>query len=105
MQVNHLLRRGPLGLLPFHSSLLVFMRSTEDYGTQQNALGAAVVQWLEDGAPAYWRWAYEWTCVPDLVRSFHSEMAQTERGFLNLLRCGARWRQPRDSWRGAARLL
>ena len=59
-QVIHLLRRGPLGLWPFHSSLLVFVRSTEHYIAQQRAVGAAVVQWLQNHAPAYWRWAYEW---------------------------------------------
>ena len=65
-QVNHLLRRASLGLLPFHSSLLVFMRSTEDYATQQRDLGTAVVQWLERDAPAYWRWAYGWLLRAEL---------------------------------------
>ena len=59
-QVNHLLRPAELGLVPFHSSVLVFMRLTEEYAAQARALGAAVLQWLERGAPDYWRWAYQW---------------------------------------------
>ncbi|MXZ72702.1 MAG: hypothetical protein F4Z04_14540 [Acidobacteria bacterium] len=65
-QLSHLLQPTSLGLRPFHSSLLAFVRSTPHYMTSQETLCRAVVRWLEHKAPTYWRWAYEWRLRADL---------------------------------------
>jgi hypothetical protein len=59
-QVRHLLAETPLGLQPFHGSLLVFVRSQESHSTYAGAMRARARQWLTTAAPDYWRWAYSW---------------------------------------------
>jgi hypothetical protein len=59
-QIDHLLERRPIGVLPFHGSVFAFVREIVDHDTVFRAHGARIVQWLETEAPPYWRWAWLW---------------------------------------------
>jgi hypothetical protein len=59
-QTIHLMVHDPLGLRPFHSSLLVFVRSQADYALYEQVVKPSALTWLKTKAPAFQRWAYEW---------------------------------------------
>lgn len=57
-RVGHLLAGGPLGVRPFHSSLVEHIRSLPTHGDYLQPLQSRIERWLENGAPAHWKWAY-----------------------------------------------
>lgn len=65
-QVAHLMIRDPLGLRPFHSSLLVFVQGRDEHSVYSQRMKQSALNWLRTKAPEYWRWAYEWLLEADL---------------------------------------
>jgi hypothetical protein len=65
-QTNHLLVRTPLGLRPFHNSLLVFVGNLPDHVVYSSESKRKALVWLQSKAPSYWRWAQEWLLEADL---------------------------------------
>lgn len=59
-QIDHLLERRQTGVLPFHGSIFAFVREIADHLSVFQAHGAAILKWLEETAPPYWRWAWLW---------------------------------------------
>lgn len=59
-QTRHLLVDRGLGLLPFHSSLLVYVQGLDDHNLYSTRLRSRAADWLDAKAPEYWRWAYSW---------------------------------------------
>ncbi len=59
-QIDHLLDRREIGVLPFHGSIFAFVRERAGHGAAFTAHAPKVVQWLETSAPSYWRWAWLW---------------------------------------------
>lgn len=65
-QIAHLTVKGPLGIQPFHNSILVFIENQEDYKSYSSRLKRHVIDWLQNKAPNYWKWAYEWRLLSEL---------------------------------------
>lgn len=59
-QIDHLLERRLIGILPFHGSIFAFVREIADHAAVFRAHGPRVVEWLRNEAPPYWRWAWLW---------------------------------------------
>jgi len=59
--VEHLVHNSPAGLKPFHESLIVFVRQTDDYDKRVAELTSHVETWLSQSAPnamrVNWLWA------------------------------------------------
>lgn len=58
--IRHLLDRRRSGLVPFHGSILVFIKSKNDHTAASDRLLPKAVNWLEKDASNYWRWAWLW---------------------------------------------
>ena len=58
-QIAHLLELNEIGPLIFHNSLLVFITKQQNHKQYSNALYPKVIEWLQNKAPEYWKWAYE----------------------------------------------
>lgn len=65
-QTGHLLVQSPLGLRPFHNSLLVFVKNLPDHEVYSGESKRKALVWLQSRAPSYWRWAHEWLLQADL---------------------------------------
>lgn len=65
-QVEHLLREDDLGLRPFHSSILAFVRELPDHRDVADELRRQALDWLNTKAPGHLRWAHAWTLAADL---------------------------------------
>lgn len=59
-QIDHLLDRREIGVLPFHGSIFAFVRDRAEHKAVFSAHAPSVVAWLETVAPTYWRWAWLW---------------------------------------------
>jgi len=57
-KVVHLLDQGPLGIRPFHNSLVEYVKRLSDHEGYKHTLLPKVSNWLRDGAPTHWQWAY-----------------------------------------------
>lgn len=58
--IKHLVDRRKSGIVPFHGSILVFIRSKKDHSEASKRLLPMAVEWLENKAEDYWRWAWLW---------------------------------------------
>lgn len=58
--IRHLLDRRRSALVPFHGSILVFIRSKDEHYAAADRLLPRAVDWLENNAAEYWRWAWLW---------------------------------------------
>lgn len=65
-QIAHLTVAGPLGIQPFHSSILAFVENQEDYCLFSVRMKKYAINWLNESAPDYWKWAYEWRLLAEL---------------------------------------
>jgi hypothetical protein len=57
---------NPLGIQPFHNSILVFIENQENYKSYSNKMKGYAIGWLQKKAPSYWKWAYEWRLLSEL---------------------------------------
>ncbi|MDE2744755.1 MAG: dsDNA nuclease domain-containing protein [Chloroflexota bacterium] len=58
--LQHLLAEDELGLSPFHSSFLVFVRKQGDFAARASELRELAIRWLQEKAPEHWRRSYLW---------------------------------------------
>jgi hypothetical protein len=65
-QIAHLTIENPLGIQPFHNSILVFIENQEDYKSYSSKLKGYAIGWLQEKAPDYWKWAYEWRLLSEM---------------------------------------
>lgn len=59
-EIDHLLEHRRGGVIPFHGSILAFVRERSDHDASFRALLPEVIQWLEQDAEEYWRWGWLW---------------------------------------------
>lgn len=59
-EIDHLLEHRRSGVLPFHGSILAYVRGEGDHKAAYSALVPTVIQWLDKDAPEYWRWGWLW---------------------------------------------
>jgi len=67
--VSHLFQDTLLGYVPFHPSLLQFIREKDDYTTQEQIFLESIEKWLLEKAPPYWKWSYTWEIQARLGKS------------------------------------
>ena len=59
-EVDHLLDHRRTGIVPFHGSIVAYVREQSDHESTFRALLPKVVGWLQRGAPEFWRWGWLW---------------------------------------------
>ena len=55
-----------MGLIPYHSSLSDFLRVLSEHTDYSDLHRSRALAWLQDGAPDYWKWAFQWQVESDL---------------------------------------
>ncbi|MBK1969765.1 ATP-binding protein [Brevundimonas diminuta] len=58
--ISHLLDYRDTEVRPFHGSLFAFVQDLPGHAAAFTTHAPAVRDWLETGAPDYWRWAWLW---------------------------------------------
>lgn len=59
--VSHLLERNLLGFSAFHNSLIQFVTQLPEFVDRETTLRNAIIEWLANAAPDYWRRSHLWT--------------------------------------------
>jgi len=59
-QIDHLLERRNVGMVPFHPSIFAWVRERDDHAESYQALLPKIINWLANDAPEYWRWGWLW---------------------------------------------
>ena len=59
-EVSHLLDYTVVEIQPFHTSLFAFIRELPDHGHRFREHSSAVLEWLQEDAPGFWKWAWLW---------------------------------------------
>lgn len=59
-EVDFLLEHRRIGLVPFHGSILAFVREMPGHSAVFQSLLPRIVKWLKKDAPPYWRWGWLW---------------------------------------------
>lgn len=59
-EISHLFYPTEAGNLPFHGSVLAFVREENEHEQRVSYLMPSVVEWLETKAPEYHRWGWLW---------------------------------------------
>ena len=59
-EVDHLLEHRRTGVIPFHGSIVAYVREQADHESVYRALLPNVIRWLERDAPPFWRWGWLW---------------------------------------------
>ncbi|GFO73061.1 hypothetical protein BJAS_P3638 [Bathymodiolus japonicus methanotrophic gill symbiont] len=65
-EIQHLVEKRRSGIIPFHGSILVFLKNKQEYQDSLNELLLKVQKWLAESAPEYWRWGWEWIVEANL---------------------------------------
>ncbi|MCA1197297.1 ATP-binding protein [Sphingomonas sp. R647] len=65
-EIAFLLEPRASGLSPFHASLFAWVRESSDHDEAYRALLPRIVAWLDQEAPAYWRWGWLWLARAEL---------------------------------------
>jgi hypothetical protein len=58
--VDHLLDHRRTGIVPFHGSIVAYVREQSDHDSAFRALLPKVIRWLQRSAPEFWRWGWLW---------------------------------------------
>lgn len=58
--IGHLLHNSEAGQVAFHGSLYAFVREVGEHGARVQALLPSVVAWLQNQAPSFHRWGWQW---------------------------------------------
>ncbi|WP_018096623.1 ATP-binding protein [Sinorhizobium meliloti] len=59
-EIGFLLEARSSGILPFHGSILAYVRERDDHQENFQSLLPRIVAWLEGDAPPYWCWGWLW---------------------------------------------
>jgi len=59
-EIGHLFYYTEAGQVPFHGSVLAFIKEDAEHAERVNHLLPSVVTWLESRAPTYHRWGWLW---------------------------------------------
>jgi len=68
-KVQHLIEQRRSGVVPFHSSILVFLREREEFIQASKDLLYKIKNWIESAAPQYWQWGWKWIVEANLGNS------------------------------------
>lgn len=59
-EIRHLFDIRLSGITPFHSSIIVYLKSRDEFTQQSKTLIKRAKDWLDTDAPEYWRWGWQW---------------------------------------------
>lgn len=59
-EIQHLFEVRPSGIIPFHSSIIVYLENREEFPSLSVTLMGRAKQWLDNDAPEYWKWGWQW---------------------------------------------
>lgn len=59
-EIRHLFDIRLSGITPFHSSIIVYLKSKDEFTQQSRTLIKKAKDWLDNDAPEYWRWGWQW---------------------------------------------
>ena len=59
-EIRHLFDIRLSGITPFHSSIIVYLKSKNEFKQQSKTLIKRAKNWLDNDAPEYWRWGWQW---------------------------------------------
>lgn len=59
-EIRHLFDIRLSGITPFHSSIIFYLKSKDEFTQQSKTLIKRAKSWLDSDAPEYWRWGWQW---------------------------------------------
>ena len=59
-EIAHLVEHRLTGIVPFHGSILAYVRERPDHAPTFTSLLPRVIEWLRSEARVYWRWGWLW---------------------------------------------
>ena len=71
LAVSHMLHESIAGVRPFHESLIVFIKSSEEHKDRVSQLLPKVCDWLKDDAPESIKNSWLWTCLAEAGDDSH----------------------------------
>lgn len=69
IEIGHLLRMGKSRLIPFHGSIMVYIRNRSDHDAASKRLTPVISRWLVEKAPPFWQWGWQWLTAHKLGNS------------------------------------
>ena len=68
-EIQHLIEERRSGIVVFHSSLIVFIQNTQEFNSDNHSLQICIKKWLDESAPEYWKWGWDWVVDAKLGNS------------------------------------
>ena len=68
-EIQHLIEKRLSGITPFHSSLFVYLRNKDAFAQSKKRLNRKSQAWVNQHAPEYWKWGWEWIIEANLGNS------------------------------------
>lgn len=68
-EIQHLIEERRSGIVVFHSSLIVFIQKTQEFSNDNESLQNCIKKWLDESAPEYWKWGWDWVVDAKLGNS------------------------------------
>ena len=65
-EIKHLVEIRRSGIFPFHSSMLVFVRTQEMFRQLKSDCMKQVCVWLDSCAPDFWKWGWTWVAQAEI---------------------------------------
>ena len=80
-EIDHLLERRRTCVIPFHGSILAYVRDQADHESTFKSALPAIVNWLDNESPDYWHWAWLWIMRARSAEA-HELLTKTTRGWV-----------------------
>jgi hypothetical protein len=65
-EMQHLIEKRLSGITPFHNSLLVYLKQTDEFSESKERLNQKSKAWIDQHAPEYWKWGWSWIIEANL---------------------------------------
>jgi hypothetical protein len=65
-EIQHLIEKRLSGITPFHNSLFVYLQQKDEFSKSKERLNQKSKVWIEQHAPEYWKWGWEWIIEANL---------------------------------------
>ena len=69
-EIQHLIEKRLSGITPFHSSLFVYLKRKEEFSASKERLNQKSKAWIEQNAPEYWKWGWDWIIEANLGNTY-----------------------------------
>ena len=65
-EISFLFEKRLSGITPFHSSIIVHLRNKREYAEQCEFLLKKAKKWIDNDAPDFWQWGWQWVISSQL---------------------------------------